>query len=48
MGLSHGAKLLRPVSKDSILTYQDVELDESQLSFKIRKTLEKEFKPGLA
>jgi predicted homoserine dehydrogenase-like protein len=48
MGLSHGAKLLQPVGKDSILTYQDVELDESQLSYRMRKTLEKEFKPGLA
>lgn len=45
MGLSRGAKLLRPVSQDSILTYQDVELDSSQLSYRLRKTLEAEFKP---
>jgi predicted homoserine dehydrogenase-like protein len=45
MGLSHGAKLLRPVSKDAILTYQDVELDRNQLSYKLRKELEKDFKP---
>ncbi len=45
MGLSHGAKLLRPVKKDSILTYQDVELDRSQLSYKLRKELEGDFKP---
>ncbi|MEE9365506.1 MAG: Gfo/Idh/MocA family oxidoreductase [Dehalococcoidales bacterium] len=45
MGLSRSAKLLRPVRKDSILTYQDVELDRSQLSYKIRKILEDDFKP---
>jgi predicted homoserine dehydrogenase-like protein len=45
VGLSRGANLLRPVGKDSILTYQDVELDRDQLSYKIRKTLEKEFEP---
>ena len=45
MGLSHGARLLRPVSKDAILTYHDVALDTNQLSYKLRKTLEKDFKP---
>jgi len=45
MGLSHGAKLIRAVKKDSILTYQDVALDKSQLSYKLRKVLEKDFKP---
>ncbi len=45
IGLSRGAKLLRPVSQDSILTYQDVELDRSQLSYELRKTLEDDFKP---
>ena len=45
VGLSRGAKLLRPVSKDSILTYQDVGLDRSALSYRIRQTLEDDFKP---
>jgi predicted homoserine dehydrogenase-like protein len=45
MGLSRGAKLLRPVSQDAILTYQDVEQDTSQLCYKLRKTLESDFKP---
>ena len=45
MGLSRGAKLLRPVSKDSILIYQDVGLDRSALSYRIRQTLEDDFKP---
>lgn len=45
MGLSHGAKVARPVSKDTILTYEDVELNKSQLSYKLRKELEKDFKP---
>jgi predicted homoserine dehydrogenase-like protein len=44
VGLSRGAKLLQAVRKDSILTYQDVELDRSQLSYKIRKILEDDFK----
>jgi len=45
IGLSRGAKLLRPVRQDSILTYQDVELDRSQLSYELRKTLEDDSKP---
>ncbi len=45
VGLSRGARLLQPVRKDSILTYQDVELDKSQLSYQIRKTLEDDFQP---
>ena len=32
--------MIRPVAKDSFVTYKDVELDESTLAFKVRKTLE--------
>ena len=40
MGLSRGGRMIKPVAKDSILTYDDVELDETTLAFKIRKALE--------
>ena len=47
MGLSREAKVVRSVAKDSILTYDDVELDDRQFSYKIRKMIEEEFKsPG--
>jgi predicted homoserine dehydrogenase-like protein len=39
-GLSEKGKVLRPVAKDTILTYGDVELDESGFSYKIRKDIE--------
>jgi predicted homoserine dehydrogenase-like protein len=42
IGLSHGRKMVKPVTQDSILTYEDIELDETTLSFKIRKALEEE------
>lgn len=42
MGLTGNARLIRPVAKDAILTYADVELDESLLSFSLRKVMEKE------
>lgn len=41
MGLTGGARVGRPVARDTILTYADVALDESQLSFKLRKSMEK-------
>ena len=44
IGLSRGAKIVRPVAKDSILTYDDIELDERQFSCQVRKMLEEEFK----
>jgi predicted homoserine dehydrogenase-like protein len=43
LGLSRGARMKRPVAKDAIVTYDDVELDETQLSFRTRKTMEKDF-----
>jgi predicted homoserine dehydrogenase-like protein len=47
MGLSREAKVVRSVAKDSILTYDDVELDDRQFSYKIRKMVEEDFKsPG--
>ncbi len=40
MGLSRGAKMIKPVLKDSFVTYHDVAMDETTLTFRIRKTLE--------
>jgi len=43
IGLSRDAKVVRPVAKDALLTYNDVELDESQFSYRMRKTVEEDF-----
>jgi predicted homoserine dehydrogenase-like protein len=40
MGLSRGAKMIKPVAKDSFVTYGDAEMDENTLAFRVRKTLE--------
>lgn len=40
MGLSRGGKMVKSVAKDSFVTYNDVELDESTLALRVRKTLE--------
>ena len=44
MGLSRNAGVVRAVAKDSIMTYDDVKLDESQFSYKLRKAVEEEFR----
>ena len=44
LGLSGRAKIIRPVAKGSILTYDDVRVDDKLFSYKLRKTLEEEFK----
>ena len=43
VGLNRHARVVRPLTKDSILTYDDVKLDDSQFSYKLRKTIEEEF-----
>jgi predicted homoserine dehydrogenase-like protein len=40
MGLSRGAKMIKPVAKDSLVTYGDAEMDENTLAFRLRKALE--------
>lgn len=40
LGLSRGGRVIRPVSKDALLTYDDVKLDETPLVFTLRKKLE--------
>lgn len=44
IGLSRDAKVTRPVAKDAMVTYEDVLLDESQFSYRLRKEMEEEFK----
>ena len=39
-GFSEKVKVIRPVAKDSILTYDDVEIDKSLFSYKLRKEIE--------
>jgi len=47
MGLSSQAKVICPVARDSILSYDDVEIDSGLFSYRIRKMIEAEFKgPG--
>ena len=41
MGLTGNARMTRSVAKDTLITYEDVVLDESLLSFKLRKLMEK-------
>jgi predicted homoserine dehydrogenase-like protein len=43
LGLSRGARLARPVTKDSFVTYRDVEMDETLFSLKMRRSMEEEF-----
>lgn len=47
MGLSNKAKLLHPIARDSILTYNDVELDEELFSHKMRRRIEEEFRNSI-
>lgn len=40
-GLTEKTKVIRPVKKDTILTYDDVKIDETLFSYKVRKSIEK-------
>lgn len=40
IGFSEGVKVVRPVKRDQILTYDDVEIDESLFTFGLRKKIE--------
>ncbi|MFC1937979.1 NAD(P)H-dependent oxidoreductase [Chloroflexota bacterium] len=44
IGLSAGAKVIRPLVKNAILTYDDVEVDTSLFSYELRKSMEEEVK----
>jgi predicted homoserine dehydrogenase-like protein len=43
MGLTGKARTLRPVAKDAVLTYGDVQLDEDQFAYQLRKPMEAEY-----
>lgn len=40
MGLSNKARVVRPVKKDSVVTYDDVELDQTTFAYELRKSIE--------
>lgn len=42
MGLTNKAQVLRPVKKGDILTYDDVEIDETMFAYKLRKSVEED------
>ena len=44
LGLAHGAKVIRDVSKDQIVSWDDVVVDESEFAVQIRRQLEAEFR----
>jgi predicted homoserine dehydrogenase-like protein len=46
MGLAGGAKVIRPVRKDAWVTYDDVEIDQSSLAYRMRKEMEDRAKRG--
>jgi predicted homoserine dehydrogenase-like protein len=47
MGISNGAKVTKAVAKDTVVTYDDVALDETKMAYKIRKQMEDQFRPKL-
>jgi len=44
MGLANQVKLVRPVPKDTLVTYADVVIDENLFSYKLRRAMEAEAK----
>jgi predicted homoserine dehydrogenase-like protein len=44
LGLAHGMKLIRDVPKDRMISWDDVEADESLLAVQVRRQLENEFR----
>jgi predicted homoserine dehydrogenase-like protein len=47
VGLGRGVKVVRPVAKGSFVTYDDLEMDASQFSFKLRRQLEEELRSAI-
>jgi len=44
MGLASNVRLVRPVKRDALVPYADVELNQRLFSYKLRRTMEKEFR----
>jgi predicted homoserine dehydrogenase-like protein len=47
MGLSHGARMVKPVTKDSIVTYDDAIVDESSFACRLRRQQESALRGNL-
>jgi predicted homoserine dehydrogenase-like protein len=47
IGLGRGVKVIRPVARGSFLTYDDLEMDSNQFSFKLRRQLEEELRAAI-
>jgi len=45
LGLAHSLKLIRPVAKDTSLTWDDVAIDTSVSAYRVRKEMEAMFAP---
>lgn len=44
LGLAHGARLVRDVSKDAVVTWDDIDIDEQLPAVRLRRELEAEFR----
>ena len=40
LGLSNGAKVIRPIAKDQTISYNDVEINESSMAYQLRREME--------
>ena len=47
MGLSHGVRVIKPVTKDAIVTYDDVIVDESSFACRLRRQQESALRGSL-
>jgi predicted homoserine dehydrogenase-like protein len=43
LGLAHGLRLVKPVAKDQVLTWADVEADETLSAYRLRRELEQQY-----
>lgn len=43
IGLSSQARVIHPIAKDAVLTYDDVEIDDKLFSYKLRKKVERDY-----
>ena len=47
IGLAHGLRLIKPVSADAIVRWEDCSVDENNLAVRVRREMESLFRPGL-
>ena len=48
LGLAHSVKVVRPVRKGQVVTWDDVAMDTSTRAWQVRRQMEEAFKPGQA